>query len=33
MSELYQIEGETYTLKQIEEIAIKAIKEMKEGEC
>lgn len=32
MSELYHIEGDTYTLAQIEEIAIKAIKEMKEGE-
>jgi hypothetical protein len=32
VSELYQIEGDTYTLTQIEEIAIKAIKEMKERE-
>jgi hypothetical protein len=30
MSELYQIEGDTYTLAQIEKIAIKAIKEMNE---
>jgi hypothetical protein len=27
MSELYQVEGNTYTLQQIEEIAIRAIKE------
>lgn len=29
MSDLYQIDGETYTLQEIEAIAIKAIKEAK----